>query len=660
MSRESRPSGPTISLFPFLAVLLCMMGALLVLLVIFSRSASLQEVSSDSSLSDELELEHETLSWRIEQLKSVREQTASDLEKARMQLAGIEDHARKLSDEFQECQRLRELLVSSGTLDEVQEEEIDRLKAEAREALESLEKEKKNGKKKPAAYAVVPFVGPNGTHRRPLYIECCIDGVFLQPEGIRLSPSDFEGPPGPGNPLASALRAAREHLAATATPETASSGIQPYPLLLIRPSGVMAYYAARESIASWGSEFGYQFVNEEWTLTYPNRDPALADVETRAIEEARRRLEWLAEMRPSQPSRPGRGHQYRAATTRGGVVNNSGPSVLGDQSQWTWSNQVKGRQSGGSHGNDETSDGSQGGDGSGHRGGSIDQTGGGDPVLGGKLSGTVDAGGSVSDSNTQRAQSSSRSLGRSTGGSEVDSTGSPSDRSSLEASLVGDRYASRSGKSGGSEQGSPSGNGTKLATNSQQAGGSGGTSAGDSGGSSSASSEGGSNGAGGGVSMPGMLAVGQSGEASASASAATGGSTGGGGSLASSRGANWASLETSDRPIPLTRPILIECAAEELRMIDDSGKRVEKRISFNGSTEQSVDLLVASVHEKVKTWGIAGDRLYWRPKLVLSDVPGGLQRCKDLEILLSNSGIEILRHKEEPIVKRLPPISSFK
>ena len=95
-------------------------------------------------------------------------------------------------------------------------------------------------------------------------------------------------------------------------------------------------------------------------------------------------------------------------------------------------------------------------------------------------------------------------------------------------------------------------------------------------------------------------------------------------------------------------------------MIDDSGKRVEKRISFNGSTEQSVDLLVASVHEKVKTWGIAGDRLYWRPKLVLSDVPGGLQRCKDLEILLSNSGIEILRHQEEPIVKRLPPISSFK
>jgi hypothetical protein len=39
MSRARPVDGPTISLFPFLAVLLCTMGALLVLLVLFSRSA---------------------------------------------------------------------------------------------------------------------------------------------------------------------------------------------------------------------------------------------------------------------------------------------------------------------------------------------------------------------------------------------------------------------------------------------------------------------------------------------------------------------------------------------------------------------------------------------------------------------------------------------
>ena len=44
MSRARAQSGPTISLFPFLAVLLCTMGSLLVVLVIFSRSAKLARV----------------------------------------------------------------------------------------------------------------------------------------------------------------------------------------------------------------------------------------------------------------------------------------------------------------------------------------------------------------------------------------------------------------------------------------------------------------------------------------------------------------------------------------------------------------------------------------------------------------------------------------
>ena len=61
---------------------------------------------------------------------------------------------------------------------------------------------------KPRSYSVVPYDGPNGTRRRPIYIECLADAVVLQPEGVRLSEADFEGPLGPGNPLAAALRAA--------------------------------------------------------------------------------------------------------------------------------------------------------------------------------------------------------------------------------------------------------------------------------------------------------------------------------------------------------------------------------------------------------------------------------------------------------------------
>ncbi len=90
-------------------------------------------------------------------------------------------------------------------------------------------------------YAVVPYLGKNGTRRRPIYIECRGDGVIIQPEGIRLTEEDFQGPMGPGNPLAAALRAAREHLAAQQ--KTSGGPIEePYPLLLVRPDGIAAYY----------------------------------------------------------------------------------------------------------------------------------------------------------------------------------------------------------------------------------------------------------------------------------------------------------------------------------------------------------------------------------------------------------------------------------
>ena len=68
MSRKAAVTGPTISLFPFLAVLLCTMGALLVVLVLFSRSVRQNETAKldkeQESLVEELELTRDSLAWR--------------------------------------------------------------------------------------------------------------------------------------------------------------------------------------------------------------------------------------------------------------------------------------------------------------------------------------------------------------------------------------------------------------------------------------------------------------------------------------------------------------------------------------------------------------------------------------------------------------------
>ncbi len=76
---------------------------------------------------------------------------------------------------------------------------------------ETLKKARAAAANRKPVYAVVPFEGIYQTSRRPIYIECRGDSIILQPEGIEFKPSDFLGPGGPGNPLASALRAAQEY-----------------------------------------------------------------------------------------------------------------------------------------------------------------------------------------------------------------------------------------------------------------------------------------------------------------------------------------------------------------------------------------------------------------------------------------------------------------
>ena len=681
MSRARAQSGPTISLFPFLAVLLCTMGALLVVLVIFSRSAKESaaaaaaeaRVAAEAAVAaerEELELARDELGWRIDHVRGIRDRSAEDLARARMQLAGTEEQARQLADELDALARVAEALEAGAEAgDEADVLDLERRLAEARKA---LDEEKKRLAERPPAYAVVPFEGASGTRRRPLYIECCIDGVYLQPEGIRLGPADFEGPPGPGNPLASALRAAREHIARNPG-ESGDPNVQPYPLLLVRPSGVMAYYAARESIQSWGSEFGYQFVDEDWTLNYPPPDAALADAETRAIEEARRRLEWLAQVRPPKRSKPA--VQYRAATTRGGVVSNDGPSVLGDQSRFDWTEGQAAGSGGapgrgfGAGGNGDSGDGS--GDTAGgdailgnryvgpskfYSGGPAGEAGGGGMGEGGgaglpgMAEGGLGAAGADAAATTSGGEQAAAGQGQGPGaraGGAWDTAAAGGSTAGSSAATAADGPAAGGGRYGQSAT-ATDGSGSAAG-----GGAGGGTSAGSSGG---ASAGAGGGGGGSGPSMPGLAQGG--GAASVTVGDASGGSPpmpGLAGSLAGKRGSNWASLATSETPVPLTRPIRVECAADEFRLLGEGG-RVQTRIPIGTHTLDAVDPLVREVHATVGRWGLAGQRMYWRPELVLSATADGTGRREDLEKLLADSGIDTRRSEVKDKVRNLPPV----
>jgi len=163
--------------------------------------------------------------------------------------------------------------------------------------------------------------------------------------------------------------------------------------------------------------------------------------------------------------------------------------------------------------------------------------------------------------------------------------------------------------------------------------------------------------AGGGGSAAPMQGMPQSSTASLGGPAAHAvGGAGGGNSLAGRRGSNWASLASQDRPIPLTRPIRLECARDEFRLLGDGG-RVVARVPIGGQTADSVDPLVRHVHTTVGSWGMAGDRMYWRPELVLTATDDGAERLADLEQLLADSGLDTRRATgARERVRRLPPV----
>ena len=134
------------------------------------------------------------------------------------------------------------------------EDELARLQQEIFAAKTELEQARVESQKYQNSYAIIPYQGEHGTHRRPVYLECTAEGVLIQPEGILISHADLDGPPGVGNPLNACLRTIREFYARHTNDEKQS----PYPLLIVRAEGVMAFGKARLAMADWKEEYGYE------------------------------------------------------------------------------------------------------------------------------------------------------------------------------------------------------------------------------------------------------------------------------------------------------------------------------------------------------------------------------------------------------------------
>ena len=322
-----------VSLFPFLAVLICTMGALVVLLVIVVQQARVEaDVLSDEQLEIETQRQEwasEDAQWRVDMLLESRREMQDQLQQQRLRLAGIEDHIRQLKQELEQLEQqvrsFEQPLSATQAEQEIIQRQLNQLRQEIERRQRQLELLREQSASQERSYSILAYEGPNGTRRRPIFIECLADRVVIQPEGIILTVEDFEGPQGPGNPLAASLRAIREYLVQY---DPGANQAEPYPLLVVRSHGAESYAAARRAMKSWDAEFGYELIDSEKKLQFPPADPALGQLLESTIDEARKRRVFLAR---ATPSRFGGGHLSPGlvASPQGGFVRQDGGTRKG-------------------------------------------------------------------------------------------------------------------------------------------------------------------------------------------------------------------------------------------------------------------------------------------------------------------------------------------
>ena len=645
--RRPSPSGPGISLFPFLAVLICTMGALVPLLLAITRTARLQaETAAAAEQETEQKTQQEDVAWRSEQLKQSRASAETQLANARLELGHIEDHSRRLRDRLMKYQATVADLQRVKDADRQRltqsQAEFEQLGTQIRTAQQQLAEAKPSAANR--CYAVVPYEGPNQTHRQPIYLECRDDAIVLQPEGIELTESDFEGPLGPGNPLAAALRAAREYRLSGGTFDSQAG--DPYPMLLVRPEGINAYYAAREAMKSWGFDFGYELVEAGWKLAYPSPDPRLAEVVRQVVASARASQARLAAAAPrhyqtrtkvAYRAAPGGGFVREAVaandedrgysrTTPSGPVGRAEPTGVGPPDQQRL---APARVPGGSGGAGSGPP-SPGGD----RGYST-----GDESIGSGAAGGTVPGGTVAGSREQHGSEN----GTVSGGASGDLGG---DGPALTGNGIG----------GGS---SSSGSGSSSAMPSQ----------------SSPHPSPLPRGDGTGTERPEGYVVGQPlREQTASNNrqhVSEGAQAGrvlrpgewepspdrpppkrdekdddkhrGRHSLAEKRGTDWGLRDAARGSVGMTRPIRVACYADRLVILSERGADDNKTIALGPRTATSIDALISAVWEHMESWGMAGRGMYWRPLLHVYVASDAESRFTELSALLDGSGVLVER-----------------
>ncbi len=289
-----------VSTFPFLAVLLCAMGSLILMLLVLDRRAkaaareraerAAQQIAAEEvhlaeqrrqewekkreALHAELVHQDQELRDRIgqveQQIVAARDKLKSKEERRRQEQEQVRTQRTELASLEKEIQRRRAAASQAGEQSQDSEQELRQLTRELQILERTLEELKSLRQRQQQTYSIVPYRGRRGDNRTPLYLECAGSGLIFHPDKKVISSPGRSGDD-VRKEVARRIASQKTMLAATGRKPDAV----PYLLMLIRPDGITNYYQTMRNLQGLDFDFGYELIDADWVLDFPEDGQAI-------------------------------------------------------------------------------------------------------------------------------------------------------------------------------------------------------------------------------------------------------------------------------------------------------------------------------------------------------------------------------------------------
>lgn len=327
----------SISLFPFLAVLVCAMGSLILLLLVMTRkmrqdqyveqTAVVESAASevDAELAARiaaLEKQISSAELNLNSLQANAQAHRSSVDESQVRITDLETELAQLQEKLkgtdadavpvaesmaesrklkaEEVALLRQLKDTEKRLLSKQQQLANAQDAsnEASVALQEkhsdllklrdqVDEARSSLAKVSGTSTLLEFSNPTGTERTPIVVDVSGKGFEIYPNGIQITQADMEGFPVRDNPFLAAILTIHQHRS------KGSVTGAPYVLLLVRPDGALPFYGAQRILMESNIHYGYELLEAKELIVSGAPDSTEVPLVKTSIDEALRRRENL-------------------------------------------------------------------------------------------------------------------------------------------------------------------------------------------------------------------------------------------------------------------------------------------------------------------------------------------------------------------------------